>query len=181
MQVTPQLFPAASELRSGQLVRLTNGKRVRLIIQATEQGWYTDGKYLSKEYCEEYEVVSTYDECYIEASQVESILSCPGHDFPHRMNEYESLVSSYNDGCDELLNNLMGEKPMPKFEALKQVCELEENIADAIGTKLYLAMGNPIQWADMQVEVISYLEEKESEMQAELKENEEEYWKEMSA
>jgi hypothetical protein len=33
----------------------------------------------------------------------------------------------------------------------------------------------------MQVEVIDYLEQKESEMKAELKENEEEYWKEMSA
>jgi len=150
-QIPPTIYPTQEQLRSGQTVRTTNGIKFKLIIKGKEGQWYTTA---FNDYAR-IEAVDTYSLAGggHSSSVIESILDVP----THRHIEYESLVLAFYDGAEELLEDLCG-GAAPEFEALNEAGDLGDYIADAIATQLTAAMGKDISWADMETDVLAFLE-----------------------
>jgi hypothetical protein len=168
------IYPTPEQLRSGQTVRLRNGKKVQLIIK-DEDGWLTNGNYPSKD-CPEWLNFhkNTYAHTFISFDEVESILdSIPGN-ATNAKQEYIELVSSYADRAKDLLFQLTGNTP--NYPTLEDNGDLNDEIADAIGSLLWAKSSIEMGWPDIDAEVLEYLAEKEQWAKREA-EAENESWK----
>jgi hypothetical protein len=142
MQVTPQLFPSASELRSGQLVRLTDGRKGELIFQTADKNiWlFYDHAYLA-------------DTEEIESEQVESILKCYRVDHKYA----SSILIACTIDARTLFAYLAGYDPTGEYPTLEESGDLEDAIYEALSRAMSWCGHNQFGWDVCSKDVLDYI------------------------
>jgi hypothetical protein len=155
MQVTPQLFPSASELRSGQLVRLTDGRKGELVFQChplSENLW-------------------VFGDDEIEASQVESILESRRVDSKFAM----SLLTNCGLDAQDLFRSFAGYDVDGEYPYLEDGYDLSDAIYEAISRAIASNGHKQFGWDVASKDVLDYIagEEYTAKMQSEAEAKEE--------